>query len=102
MNVLLVCQAGMSTAILCKKISEVAEKAGQSLHIEAVGLEKVGPKSHEKQLVMLAPQVRYAVQNVRKEVPAEIPIMVINSTDFGLMNAEGVYQNMMTVMEKRK
>lgn len=42
MNVLLVCQAGMSTAILCKKISEVAEKAGQSLHIEAVGLEKVG------------------------------------------------------------
>ena len=35
MNVLLVCQAGMSTAILCKKISEVAEKAGQSLHIEA-------------------------------------------------------------------
>jgi cellobiose-specific phosphotransferase system component IIB len=27
---------------------------------------------------------------------------VINSTDFGLMNAEGVYQNMMTVMEKRK
>ena len=92
----------MSTAILCKKISEVAEKAGQSLHIEAVGLEKVGPKFHEKQLVMLAPQVRYAVPNVRKEVPAEIPIMVINSTDFGLMNAEGVYQNMITVMEKRK
>ena len=40
MNVLLVCQAGMSTAILCKKISEVAEKAGQSLHIEAVGLDQ--------------------------------------------------------------
>ena len=102
MNVLLVCQAGMSTAILCKKISEVAEKAGQSLHIEAVGLENVEPKSQEKQLVMLATQDRYAVPNVRKEVPAEIPIMVINPTDFGLMNAEGVYQNMMTVMEKRK
>lgn len=102
MNVLLVCQAGMSTAILCKKISEVAKNEGQDLIINAVGLEKVGSESQDKEMVMLAPQVRYAVQNVRKEVPTEIPIMVINSTDFGLMNADEVFHNMMKVLEGRQ
>lgn len=98
MNVLLVCQAGMSTAIMCKKIQQAAEAQGQTLSIKAVGLEATPKESIGKSIVLLAPQVKYAAQGLRKEVPEEIPIMIIQSQDFGLMRGDEVYKKMCKVL----
>lgn len=98
MKALLVCQAGMSTAILCKKLAKEAQKKATNLDIEAVGLESAGKVSLGKDLVLLAPQIKYAAQAIRQEVPAEIPIMILSSQDFGLMNAETIYRKMNQVV----
>lgn len=98
MNVLLVCQAGMSTAIMCKKIQQAAKEHGKSLSIKAVGLESTPKEAIGKSIVLLAPQVKYAAQGLRKEVPQEIPIMIIQSQDFGLMRGEEVYRKMCKVL----
>lgn len=102
MKVLLICQAGMSTAIMCRKIEAEAEKASQELNISAAGLDSVATASQNMDIVLLAPQVKYAAKEVRKDVPAEIPIMVIPSQDFGLMKGDLVYKKMIAVLRGKK
>lgn len=64
MKALIVCQAGMSTTIMCKKIIEAAEKDNEDLNIKAAGLDSVGQGSEGRDIVLLAPQIKYAAQNI--------------------------------------
>lgn len=100
MEVLLICQAGMSTAIMCRKIEAEAVKAGESLTISAAGLDSVADSSQGKDMVLLAPQVKYAAKEIRQDVPKEIPIMIIPSQDFGMMQGDQVYKKMMAVFRR--
>lgn len=100
MNALLVCQAGMSTTIMCKKIQQAAEEANESINISAAGLESIPKSSENIDIILLAPQVKYAAQNIRKEVDPSIPIMIINIQDFGLMKGDAVYRKMKKVLSK--
>ncbi len=102
MKALIVCQAGMSTTIMCKKIKEAAEKDNENLDMKAVGLDSVAQGSEGRDIVILAPQIKYAAQNIRKQVNSEIPIMIINSQDFGLMCGDEVYRKMKAVIKQKK
>lgn len=101
MKVLLICQAGMSTAIMCKKIEESARKDGEEIEISAAGLDAAAAESAGKDIILLAPQVKYAAKEVRNDVPHHIPIMIIPSQDFGLMNGSEVYRKMNQVLKGR-
>lgn len=101
MNVLLVCQAGMSTTIMCKKIQEAAAKVNDHINIIAAGLESIPKSAENKDIVLLAPQVKYAAQNIRKEVDSSIPIMIISPEDYGLMKGDAVYKKMKKVLESK-
>ncbi|MDU5106980.1 PTS sugar transporter subunit IIB [Clostridium sp.] len=92
-NIFLFCDSGMSTSLLVGKMREVADKHKVDVHIEALPFAKSFEALNEKQVdcVLLGPQVKFLLKDI-EEICKEknIPVDVINFTDYGTMNGEKV------------
>ena len=99
-NILLVCNAGMSTSLLIEKI----EKAGAEQAIEAtVDARPVDDlkKNHlaDKDVVLLGPQVRFKEKQVKEMVEGKIPVSIIDMSAYGTMNGVKVLQQAISLVE---
>ena len=72
-KILLVCNAGMSTSMLVAKMKK------------------------EANIVLLGPQIRYELENVKK-LAGSVPVEAIDMRDYGMMNGEKVLKHAMEVM----
>lgn len=94
MNILLCCAAGMSTSLLVTKMEASAKEQGLKTNIWAVSAD--GVKSHIKHadVLLLGPQVRYLLPEMKKLGQAyQIPVDVINTVDYGMCNGEEVLKH---------
>ena len=71
-HILLVCNAGMSTSMLVKKMQQSATERG----IEA-------------DVILIGPQIRYELPAV-KEIAGDILVEAIDMRDYGMMNGPKV------------
>lgn len=100
-NVLLVCMAGMSTGIMRNKIEQAAKDNEVDMKVEAVGVNQIQDYLENVDLVLLGPQIKYAEKQIQGDLPSGIPLMVIDSTDFGMMRGDAVYQKLMKLLEEK-
>lgn len=89
MNILLVCNAGMSTGIMKMKIEQEAQARGMEAKVEAVPMIEIEEYLDNTDVILLGPQIRFALQDIKKRAEG-IPVMAISPQDFGLMNAKKV------------
>ena len=87
MNVILACNAGMSTGILVIKITEEAQARGIDLTCTAVPKAEIRDSIDDADVILLGP--RFAEAEV-KGMAGDKPVLVISAPDFGLMNAKGI------------
>lgn len=97
MRVLLACNAGLSTGILQMKIQEEAASRGIELSCEAIPKSEVADHIDEFDAVLLGPQIRFALDDVKK-MAGDKPVMAISAPDFGLMNAKNVLDQLLPMM----
>jgi len=90
MEVLLVCNAGMSTGILQMKLEDEAKKRDKQMNILAVPMSELDEHLERVDAILLGPQIRFAQDDIKKLVSDKIPVIVISAQDFGLMNANKV------------
>ncbi|TCP28911.1 PTS system cellobiose-specific IIB component [Scopulibacillus darangshiensis] len=91
MNILLVCAAGMSTSLLVTKMRQAAEEDGVIATIEAVSLDEVKNHIDEADVLLLGPQVRYKLAQLKAEAGEKgIPVDVISPADYGMVNGKNV------------
>jgi PTS system cellobiose-specific IIB component len=99
-NILLVCNAGMSTSLLIEKI----EKAGVSQSIEAAvearPVEDIKEYVLDKDVILLGPQVRFKEKQIRALVEEKIPVSVIDMAAYGTMNGEKVLQQALSLTDQ--
>ena len=89
-NVMLVCNAGMSTGILAKKI----EKASQGLlSVKAYGEAEY---ANNYDLILLGPQIRHLKPEIESKV--SIPVDYIAPQHYGIMNGEAVFQDIKKIL----
>lgn len=88
-NILLVCNAGMSTSMLVTKMQNAAKDLGADVHIEAKPLSDAKKAIEGVDIVFLGPQIRYELDNIKK-IAGNIPVEAINMQDYGLMNGKKV------------
>lgn len=92
-NILLICNAGMSTSLLVNKMKAYAESQGKDVKIEAVALDAadsyVGQENVD--VVLFGPQVRFSVPQFQEKHP-DLKVDVISMQDYGMMNGEKVFQ----------
>ncbi len=96
-RILLVCNAGMSTSMLVAKMKKAAEAGSMDVSIEAKSLSEAKAEISEADIVLLGPQIRYELNNVKK-IAGSVPVEAIDMRDYGMMNGEKVLAHAMEVM----
>ena len=93
-NILLVCNAGMSTSMLVQKMQAAAKEQGIEATIQAKSVTDAANEIDKADVILLGPQVRFqksAIEKLaagRKKGP--IPVEVIDMRDYGTMNGKKV------------
>jgi PTS system cellobiose-specific IIB component len=90
---MLVCVAGMSTSLLVAKMQKAAKEQNIEADIFAISESEVDRTflSKNVDVLLLGPQVRYLKGTYEaKYKEKNIPIEVINMSDYGMMNGANV------------
>lgn len=101
MNILLCCSAGMSTSLLVTKMEKAAEAKGIDAKIWAVSSTEVKEEVKKADVLLLGPQVRYMLKDMKKTVEEiGIQVEVIDSMAYGLCKGEEVLQQAITLIKR--
>ncbi|WP_163651816.1 PTS sugar transporter subunit IIB [Listeria sp. PSOL-1] len=99
-TIMLVCSAGMSTSLLVTKMEKAAKEKGVEAKIFAVAEAEAASHFDEIDVLLLGPQVRFLENSMKQKVePKGIPLAVIDSTDYGMMNGENVLQKALELLK---
>ncbi len=97
MNILLICANGASTGVLVEKMKDFTKSheklKTKEINIEATSFENLPKylKSHNVDVVLIGPQIRFKEEEVADICkPYSIKSAVINTQDYGRMNAPAV------------
>ncbi|WP_040210396.1 PTS sugar transporter subunit IIB [Clostridium polynesiense] len=99
MNILLVCNAGMSTGIMKMRLEEEAQKRGIDATVSAVPLVEIDEHVGNADVILLGPQIRFAADDVSEKAGDKLT-MVISPQDFGMMNAVKVMDDILNKIQK--
>ena len=91
-NILLCCSAGMSTSMLVKKMRIAAEERGLEAEIWAIPQVDLEAHKDKADVILIGPQIRFALNDVKKEVGSDKPVDVIELIDYGTMNGKKVLE----------
>lgn len=89
MNILLACNAGMSTSMLVQKMRGEAASQNLDATIEAKPLNKALESIADCDVLMLGPQIAYAKAEAESFADGK-PVVVIPMADYGRMNAKAI------------
>lgn len=96
-KILLVCNAGMSTSMLVMKMQKAAEAKGLDVSIEAKALTVAKNEIPGVDIVLLGPQIRYELNNVKK-IAGNVPVEAIDMMAYGMMDGQKVLERALEVI----
>lgn len=83
----------MSTSLLVQKMEKAAKEKGLYARIWAVSADEVKSNIDQADVLLLGPQVRYKLAEMKKEGEDRgIPVDVISTTDYGTLNGKNVLE----------
>lgn len=89
-KILLACNAGMSTSLLVSNMQKYAKEIGGDVMIEAMPITQAEKSWKDWDIILLGPQVRHVIGKLKEIVQGQIPVVVIDMRDYGLMNGKNV------------
>lgn len=100
-KIALFCAAGMSTSVLVNKMKKAAVEKGIEAEIEAFPEGQMSKYLDGVHVVLLGPQVRFILPKAKALCdPLGIPVDVIASIDYGMMNGAKVLDNALKLINK--
>lgn len=89
-KIILLCNMGLSTSALMKKMREAAEAEGYACTVDAYPAAEAADEASDADCVLIGPQVSYLKPKVQGVLPAGKPVEVISMADYGMMNGKAV------------
>lgn len=89
-KILLACNLGMSTSLLVRNMEKYAQQIGMEVEIAAVPIAQAKKEWKNWDIIMLGPQVRHVFNKLNEATGGEIPVVIIDMRDYGMMNGEKV------------
>ncbi len=104
-RVYLFCSAGMSTSMLASKMQGVADQHNLPIEVAAYPDGKIAQIIEEKHpdVILLGPQVKFRFKEISEKFGhMGIPIEVIDSKDYGMMDGEKVLKFAIKLIKENK
>ena len=93
-KIMLVCNAGMSTGMLAKRIEEASNG---EMEVKAYGEAEYLDYVEGTDLILVGPQIRHLLPDIKKSV--SIPVEAIAPQHYGIMNGKAVYQDILKILK---
>lgn len=90
-KVVLVCNGGLSTSIMAKKLREIC---GNNYDVHAYGEQEYEEHLDGVDCVLIGPQIRYLLPGIQSKVGHDVPVEVIEPRTYGTMNAAKVVEQL--------
>ncbi|WP_312948363.1 hypothetical protein [Superficieibacter sp.] len=87
MNISLFCNSGMSTSMMASKLKAAYKAAGIDHQVEAYDYSSLPDVAEETQIIILGPQIAWALEDVQRDYPDKI-VFTLGIQEFGSMNGE--------------
>jgi len=87
-KIMLVCNAGMSTGMLAKKIEAASD---HTLEVKAYSEAEYKDYLDGVSLVLIGPQIRFLKPQIQAAV--DVPVEAISPMKYGIMDGKGVYED---------
>nr|WGD72466.1 PTS lichenan transporter subunit IIB [Bacillus subtilis] len=88
------CATGMSTSLLVSKMEKSAQEQGKDYTIWAVSGDSVQNHIDKADVLLLGPQVRYMLPQLKKLGESKgVPVDVINTVNYGTCNGAEVLKS---------
>ncbi|MBC6309702.1 PTS sugar transporter subunit IIB [Listeria sp. FSL L7-1582] len=99
-KLMLMCNAGMSTSVLVRKMQNIADE--QEIAIEIWAISEIDFEKNWRQAgaILLGPQVSYMQDKVKDAVAGAIPVGVIAIVDYGRMDGAKVLAQGLALLEE--
>ncbi len=102
-NIILLCQWGASTGMMCEKISEAAKKRGIDVVANAYAVTDIQKVIDDADIILLGPQVRFKLNSLLKTYGDKgIPFIVMPPEDYGRLNGENILNAALAAIENNK
>lgn len=104
-KIYLFCSAGMSTSMLANIMQKVADSHCLPVEVRAFPDGKIDEIVEEKHpdVILLGPQVKYRYKEIASRyADKQIPVEVIDSNDYGMMNGEKVLKYAIKLIKSNK
>lgn len=99
-KIVLLCTSGMSTSLLVSKMRKAAKELNVECTIMAISEGELRKVEENTDVLLLGPQVKYLSSRLNKKFEGKIPIGLINSSDYGIMNGKRVLKQAFELMNK--
>ncbi|HBC98239.1 MAG TPA: PTS sugar transporter subunit IIB [Lachnoclostridium sp.] len=98
LNILLVCNAGMSTSMVVKKMRDAAKERGLEAEINARPISECKDLIDTLDIILLGPQVKFQKPQVDKLVEGKIPVEVMDMRSYGTMNGAAILDQALKIL----
>lgn len=103
LNIVLACQYGASTGMLCENIKKAAQKREIEAVVNAYSYSNIGEYVDAADIVLLGPQVRFQLNDLKQKYKDKhIPFTVVDTVAYGMLDGEKVLDDALQVIEEYK
>ena len=96
-NVILVCNAGMSTSLLEARMMELGQ---EKYNVHAYSEQEYFKHVENVDVILVGPQVRYLIDNIKAKTGNKIPVQSIDPLAYGRMNAAKILEQVDSIVNK--
>lgn len=98
-KILLVCDLGMSTSLVVKRMQEAAAKRELDVEIAAKGIQEFKSAIARYDCALLGPQIAYKLAECKKLAePLNKRVETINMMDYGMVNGEKILDHALSLI----
>ena len=97
-NIVLLCNARLSTGVLVAKLREEAKLKGVDYTINSSAISEVKECCENADLVLLAPQIGYELDNIKEMVSC--PVFIIDRTNYSMVQSDKIFEFIMDKLNK--
>lgn len=103
-RVYLFCDNGMSTSMMAQRMQDVADSHNLPIECKAFSYKIIQDIIEKNTLdcILIGPQTKFLFDEINKKYGDKTPVMVIDPTDYAMMDAEKVLKKAIVQMKKFK
>lgn len=91
MRIILCCSQGMSSSIFVKIMRNEIKEQNLDFTVASIGIFEVKKYIDKADLILLAPQVKYAFKEISEmSKNYNVPTILISENDYGIMNVKNI------------